>query len=250
MTDETIAVKTPREEILGRLQQMKLSLDDGIAYRLESIFAKTTGWGANGEIKRRTKLIKQVEPTLKQMLLPSEEVLYVAKGVQYSFAESYLMGALQNTIVQRQRWNTRQKRGHGVPDLNLDDIPEPVVLEDERRFDTAWAERVLEMALDALERDMTESGRGAEFSALARFLGASADGASSCMVAEELGLSAPALRSKIFRLRQQFREGILAEISRTVETPHEAEQEMAYLFEVVSQPGFSLAAICETAEPL
>jgi len=163
---------------------------------------------------------------------------------------SYLMGALENTIVQRRRWNTRQKRGQGVPDLNLDDIPEPVVMEDERRFDTAWAERVLEMALDALEREMSESGRGAEFSALARFLGASADVASSSMVAEELGLSAPALRSKIFRLRQQFREGILAEISRTVETPHEAEQEMAYLFEVVSQPGFSLAAICETAEPL
>ncbi len=101
MTDETIAVKTPREEILGRLQQMKLSLDDGIAYRLESIFAKTTGWGANGEIKRRTKLIKQVEPTLKQMLLPSEEVLYVAKGVQYSFAESYLMGALWANMLNQ-----------------------------------------------------------------------------------------------------------------------------------------------------
>jgi hypothetical protein len=101
MSEEMSATATPREEILNRLQKLKISLDKEIPYRLESVFAKTSGWGANGEIKRRAKLIRLVEPTLKQMLLPKEEVLYVAKGVQYSFAESYFMGALWASMLNQ-----------------------------------------------------------------------------------------------------------------------------------------------------
>ncbi len=162
---------------------------------------------------------------------------------------SFLMGALERTLADRRRRQTRLKRGGGQPDLTLEEVAEPSVEEDERRFDSAWAERVLEMALDALEQEMADEGDSGEFAALVGFLGSSADTATNQVAAARLGLSPAALKSRIHRLRQRFRERILAEVARTVETPHEAEQEMAYLFEVVSQPGFSLGSICATAAP-
>ena len=90
------------EMVDQRLRALKLPLNDQIAYQLESVFPKLDGWGARGEIKRRHQLIRLVEPTLVKMLLDGEEVLYVAKGVQYSLTENYLFGAfaaLMNQMV-------------------------------------------------------------------------------------------------------------------------------------------------------
>jgi hypothetical protein len=91
----------PAAEIQKQLDSLKITLDAEILYRLESMFAKVSGWGAKGEIKRRAKLVKAIEPTLKEMLLPKEEVLYVAKGIQYSFAEQYFMGALWANLLNQ-----------------------------------------------------------------------------------------------------------------------------------------------------
>jgi len=161
---------------------------------------------------------------------------------------SFLLGALERTLTQRRRRAHAQKRGGGAAALSLDDpsAVEPGIETDARKFDTAWAERVLEVAMDSLERELSEQGRAEEFGALVPFLGASAGADASDAAALALGVSAAALKSKIFRLRQRFRDTILAEISRTVETPHEAEEEMSWLFEVLSQPGFDLRR--ETAD--
>lgn len=93
MSNDDQAV-VPSDPVVMRLQELKITLDDQIAYRLADVFPRLTGWGVKGEIKRRARLIKLVEPTLTQILLDNEEVLYVAKGIQYSFAENYFMGAL------------------------------------------------------------------------------------------------------------------------------------------------------------
>ena len=102
MRDESYLEPEPtvRELIRQRLAKLKISISDDIPYRLESVFAQTTGWGGNGEIKRRAKLLVKVEPKLGEILLPKEEVLYVAKGVQHSFLESYLMGVWANLLNQ------------------------------------------------------------------------------------------------------------------------------------------------------
>lgn len=90
-----------REQLLQRLAKLKVTVDEDLPYRLESVFAETSGWGGNGEIKRRSKLLRNVGPKLGEMLLPNEEVLYVAKGVQYSLLENYLMGALWATLLNQ-----------------------------------------------------------------------------------------------------------------------------------------------------
>jgi hypothetical protein len=98
---EDAEVLTPAEEVQAQLTKLKLSLDRDISYRLETVFAKISGWGAKGEIKRRAKLIRQVEPTLKEMLMPKEQVLYVAKGTQNATAEALFMGAYWSAMLNQ-----------------------------------------------------------------------------------------------------------------------------------------------------
>jgi hypothetical protein len=90
-----------QEIVEQRLRDLKVTLDGNISYRLESLFPKLRGWGSNGEIKRRGKLVGLIEPTLTRMLLSGEEVLYVVKGVQHSLAEHYFMGAIWASLLNQ-----------------------------------------------------------------------------------------------------------------------------------------------------
>ena len=90
----------PDDQAHTRLKEIGVSLDAEIPYRMSTMFPKLQGWGAKGAIKKKAKIIRQVEPLLKQMLHEGEEVLYIAKGVQYSFSEQYFMGIWAQSINQ------------------------------------------------------------------------------------------------------------------------------------------------------
>ena len=83
-----------------KLRELKLSLNPDINYQLNRVFPVLTGWFINGQIKKKHTLIKQAEGTLLEILRPGEEVLYVAKGIQYSFWEQYFLGIWANLINQ------------------------------------------------------------------------------------------------------------------------------------------------------
>ena len=90
------------EAVRQKLAQLGLSLDtDRIPYRLEKMFPKLEGWGAKGEIKRKVGLIGQVESHLPDVLLPNEEVFYIAKGVQHSSLEAITIGALWSSMINQ-----------------------------------------------------------------------------------------------------------------------------------------------------
>ena len=84
----------------AKLQQLGIELDPDLPYRLDTMFPRLEGWGAKGELKRKGKVIRNVQPRIAEMLRPGEEILYIAKGVQYSFAEHYFMGIWAMTINQ------------------------------------------------------------------------------------------------------------------------------------------------------
>ncbi len=90
----------PTSAAAERLRQLKLPLSSSINYKLDSVFPVLTGWFINGQIKKKHKLIQQAESTLQEILRPGEEVLYVAKGVQFSFWEQYFLGIWANLINQ------------------------------------------------------------------------------------------------------------------------------------------------------
>ena len=83
-----------------RLRELNLPLNSKINYKLDSMFPVLTGWFVNSAIKKKYKLVKESESTLEQVLRPGEEVLYVGKGVQYSFWEQYFLGVWANLINQ------------------------------------------------------------------------------------------------------------------------------------------------------
>lgn len=90
----------PGGEAAAKLKEWSLSLNPKMPYLLDKMFPKLSGWGAKGEAKRKVKLIANVEPLLSRMLQQGEEILYVAKGVQYKFSEHYFMGIWAAMINQ------------------------------------------------------------------------------------------------------------------------------------------------------
>jgi hypothetical protein len=85
----------------ARLELMRLKVNPNIEYDLDSVFPKVNGWFIKGPIKQKHKLITKVEPTLEEVLRPGEVVLYIAKGVQYSFWEQYFLGALAASLINQ-----------------------------------------------------------------------------------------------------------------------------------------------------
>ena len=83
-----------------KLQELGLQLNPAIPYNLDYIFPKTEGWGANGDIQRKHKLLVNNEGFLQRILMEKEQVLYIAKGMQYKFSEQYFMGIWATLINQ------------------------------------------------------------------------------------------------------------------------------------------------------
>lgn len=92
---------TEAAAVVKRLNELKLNVDIEQPYRLEKMFPKLDGWGSKGEIKRKVAVINQLEPTFDDVLLPNEEVLYVAKGVQHSVLEAMTIGALWSNMINQ-----------------------------------------------------------------------------------------------------------------------------------------------------
>lgn len=99
MADEIIPAT--EEEILAKLSELKLELNPDIPYHLRNLFPVLTGWFINGTIKNKANLIRALEPRLEELLKPGEEVLYIARGVRNSFAETFFMGALWANLLNQ-----------------------------------------------------------------------------------------------------------------------------------------------------
>lgn len=78
----------------------ELSVPD--AYDWGTLFPRTTGFGAAGDVKRRIRWLKGVEPRFSFLLFPEEKIEFVTKGMLNSFAEQYFMGiwslAINHTV--------------------------------------------------------------------------------------------------------------------------------------------------------
>lgn len=86
----------------NRLVELGLQFGfDKLPYRLDKMFPKLKGWGAKGDIKKKVKLIQQMEPILPDVLLPDEEIYYVSKGIQHSILEAVTIGALWSSMINQ-----------------------------------------------------------------------------------------------------------------------------------------------------
>jgi RNA polymerase sigma-70 factor (ECF subfamily) len=104
----------------------------------------------------------------------------------------------------------------------------------ESAFEKRWAASLLEAVLRRLRAEAEAGDRVALFERLKDYLWGDSSEVSYGSIASELGLTPTAVKVAAHRLRQRFREVLRAEIAHTVASETEIEEEMRYLFAVVS----------------
>ena len=148
---------------------------------------------------------------------------------------TFLLGALNHFITSHWRVVYTEKRGGKEVHISTSDleeeIPEPVR---EGEFDREWAYTVLRQALD---RTRTETGEDS-FATLKHFLpGGGAPPMAYETAAVILGWPLGTVKSEVHRLRERLRDYIRQEVVRTVGSPAEIDEEMAYLHRILRATG-------------
>jgi RNA polymerase sigma-70 factor (ECF subfamily) len=88
-------------------------------------------------------------------------------------------------------------------------------------FDRAWARRLLSKALDQLEQECVQAGRGALFMALRQCIQADPGAPSYLAVGQRLGMTEGAVKVAVHRLKGRLGQLVRDEVMQTVEGKEE-----------------------------
>lgn len=156
---------------------------------------------------------------------------------------SFLLGSMQHYLNNEHRRGRTQKRGGGKAILSLDAMAaeeryshEPGdPLTPELQFERNWALALIERVFRRLEEDYTKAGRSDLFERLRPFLAGEAPRPGYEGIARDLGMSAGAVGTAIFRMRRRYGELMREEIAETVASPAEVEEEIAHLMRALAR---------------
>lgn len=150
----------------------------------------------------------------------------------------FLSGALRHFLLNHLRHGNAARRGGGQVHLSLDEgtVETPVDFwpEMEAHLDAAWAARVWEQALAAVQHAWLREHPGTPFSVMAPYLSGGEDIARYREAAAGLGLSVDQMKRRVGELRRLLRGAIREEVERTTH-PADAEDEMRYLMQLLSR---------------
>jgi RNA polymerase sigma factor (sigma-70 family) len=155
---------------------------------------------------------------------------------------SFLLKSLQHFLINDWVRGQAQKRGGGQKILSLDDeVAERAYREEpgdslapERLYDKRWATTLLEKAMTRLDDAYATAGKRDLFNALKGLLLNEASAETYRELGAPLGMSEGAAKVAVHRLRQRFREAVRMEISLTVATPAEVDEELRCLMAALS----------------
>ena len=143
----------------------------------------------------------------------------------------YLLGAFANFLRNQARAGRADKRGGGMPTVDLDaaaDVGDRQ-LDPEHLFERRWAQALLDRALARLRNEHTTAPKQALLAQLEPALLGCDDAARSAEVAQALGSSEGAVRVALHRLRQRWRDLVRDEVAQTVADPAEVDDELRAL---------------------
>jgi RNA polymerase sigma-70 factor (ECF subfamily) len=146
---------------------------------------------------------------------------------------NFLLIGLNRFLLDEWDRGRRIKRGGDQVPISLDGLKaeeryklEPIdPLDATRLYDRRWATTLLQSVLQRLAAEQAGCDRANQFEVLRRFLVADTAPEAYADAAQRLGLSIPASRMAVSRLRERYREMLREEILRTVATPEDAEEE-------------------------
>jgi DNA-directed RNA polymerase specialized sigma24 family protein len=150
---------------------------------------------------------------------------------------SWLLGCVKNYLANQHDFDTAQKRGGGVPLVSIDGEDaerryggEP---EDgrtpEKLYFRRWISTLLERVLCEMREERVRGGTVNRFDLLRPYLVDEGE-ATYAQLAEVLGIETNAVKQAVHHLRLRFRDRLRAEISGTVESVDEIDDELRQLF--------------------
>ncbi|WP_397568959.1 RNA polymerase sigma factor [Schlesneria sp. T3-172] len=162
---------------------------------------------------------------------------------------AFLLAAVEHFLCNHWDQQNAVKRGGGRRGVSLDLLPfdwesgesrfltEPShEITPERLFERQWALALLERVLDRLRDEYRGAQKQALFETLQPFLTVDQDSIRYADVAAELNTTEAAARVAAHRLRKRYRALLRDEIAQTVATKADIEDELRYLFVVLSSP--------------
>ncbi len=155
---------------------------------------------------------------------------------------TFLLGTLMHVVGRVRARGEAEFRGGGAFIGSLDELaengfePAAVSEEGDRVFDREWARQLMDAALAGAARPFLEGGRAREWAVISQFLPGASQPPTYENGAAQAGLSLPALKTAVHRVRQHFREELRAAVARTVSAAHEIDGELAYLHRVLCSP--------------
>lgn len=155
---------------------------------------------------------------------------------------AFLLGALNKFLAEWRRQSLAQKRGGGRMHFSIDwnsaedrYLSEPAhQMTPERIFDRRWALTVLDTTLNELRKAYQSSDKSELFKAIEPYITSGGDQLPYSAIAESLNTSEGAIKVAVHRLRKKYREKLRAEIAQTVNSEADLEQEIAHLFDALS----------------
>jgi DNA-directed RNA polymerase specialized sigma24 family protein len=155
---------------------------------------------------------------------------------------TFLLGSLQNFLINEHDRARALKRGGKYEILSFDQhLPEAEAamsgtahLNDVSCYDLTWAANVVRRSWQDLREAFAAEGKVKLLEELKPFIaGGMTTAPNQEDVAARLGVPIATLRTWIFRLRQQYRDSLRAEVARTVSEPVEVDEELRYLYRIL-----------------
>lgn len=155
---------------------------------------------------------------------------------------TFLLAALNNFLKNEYDKSQARKRGGGLlqswDGLKAEDryLHEPVDnVTPEHLFDRRWAFTLIEKVLEKTRSEYDKAGRSVLFEQLCPFLVDASDIEAIRKAAVQLHMSYGAMKVALHRLRRRFGEYLRTEIASTVSSPDQIEDEIRFLFSVISK---------------
>ena len=154
---------------------------------------------------------------------------------------TFLLSVLNHLMQHRARDGNRQKRGGGQMPESLEELreegfePESGVTPEALVFDREWALTLVTDAVAVVEAEHLQRGKSAEFEVLRGYLPGRGEMLPYDEAAARTGLSLTALKAAVHRLRTRFREVLRTAVARTVDAPHEVDEELRHLATLLMQ---------------
>lgn len=151
---------------------------------------------------------------------------------------TFLLIALKRFLANEWDRQHAEKRGGFAPIVSIDQelaetrfAAEPSHnLQPDLLYDRQWALTLLDRAMHRLREEYVATGRTRLFESLRNLLVKDESSLPYADVAAQLKLTEPAVKMAVHRMRARYRDILHDEISQTVASPAEVEEELRHLF--------------------